>query len=303
MVEIPLVGEAADPEREISGLAWYRDELILMAQHPHPSQPAFYAIARSRLLAATEGRDRDPIQPRKILLQGLDYRRSIPGYEGFEALSFNGDEVYLLLEANHEGRMMGYLVGGRIDSSAHRIILDPGRMVALKPPVNIANMAFEALLAHRHRLLAFFEANGSRVNTAPRGAVFDYHLKPEPALPIPALEYRLTDVTASDSAGRFWGLNYYWPGERQVLKPAADPLAARYGQGATHRRHEQVERLVEFKLTDRGVRFSGRPPIQLRLDPKGARNWEGLARLEGHGFLLITDEHPRTILAFVPFAN
>jgi hypothetical protein len=31
-----------------------------------------------------------------------------------------------------------------------------------------------------------------------------------------------------------------------------------------------------------------------------SRNWEGLARLDKKGFLMIVDEHPRTILAFVP---
>ena len=32
-----------------------------------------------------------------------------------------------------------------------------------------------------------------------------------------------------------------------------------------------------------------------------ARNWEGIARLEGRGFLLVTDQFPDTILAFVPY--
>ena len=41
------------------------------------------------------------------------------------------------------------------------------------------------------------------------------------------------------------------------------------------------------------------PPIQLYLEEK-SRNWEGLARVDGKGFLMIVDEHPRTILAFIP---
>ncbi|GIS56929.1 MAG: hypothetical protein CM1200mP1_08670 [Candidatus Neomarinimicrobiota bacterium] len=40
------------------------------------------------------------------------------------------------------------------------------------------------------------------------------------------------------------------------------------------------------------------PPIQLELN-KNSRNWEGLVRMDKKGFLMIVDEHPRTILAFV----
>ena len=38
--------------------------------------------------------------------------------------------------------------------------------------------------------------------------------------------------------------------------------------------------------------------IQLELN-KNSRNWEGLVRMDKKGFLMIVDEHPRTILAFV----
>jgi hypothetical protein len=44
-----------------------------------------------------------------------------------------------------------------------------------------------------------------------------------------------------------------------------------------------------------------RPPIQLELiDDLHPRNWEGLVRLDPHGFLLATDTYPETLLAFVP---
>jgi hypothetical protein len=65
-----------------------------------------------------------------------------------------------------------------------------------------------------------------------------------------------------------------------------------------------VERLVEFECNGSGIRLTKRPPIplKLRLD-EPPRNWEGIVRLEGRGFLLITDEHPRTILGFVEYKN
>ena len=67
----------------------------------------------------------------------------------------------------------------------------------------------------------------------------------------------------------------------------------------THKRYEHVERLVEFKIdSDKLIRTST-PPIQLVLEEK-SRNWEGLVRFEDKGFLMIVDEHPRTLLAFIP---
>jgi hypothetical protein len=36
------------------------------------------------------------------------------------------------------------------------------------------------------------------------------------------------------------------------------------------------------------------------LESDTPRNWEGIVRLDERGFLLMTDEDPDTILAFVP---
>jgi len=44
------------------------------------------------------------------------------------------------------------------------------------------------------------------------------------------------------------------------------------------------------------------PPVELELiDAQTSRNWEGIARLDKRGFLVVTDEHPGTILAFIPY--
>ena len=115
------------------------------------------------------------------------------------------------------------------------------------------------------------------------------------------IEYRITDSTDLDGTGRFWALNYFWPGDKTELKPAADALAAKYGEGSTHARFTTVERLVEFQYTETGISLVDTPPIQLELiDDDNSRNWEGVVRLDGIGFLLMTDTHPETILGFVP---
>ena len=109
----------------------------------------------------------------------------------------------------------------------------------------------------------------------------------------------MTDATALDTAGRFWVTNFFYPSDRRSLRPAEDGLVARHGLGPTHSQSRTVERLVEFQLIERGIVLTDTAPVQLQL-AAAARNWEGVARLDNRGFLLVTDTHPDTILAFVP---
>jgi hypothetical protein len=96
-------------------------------------------------------------------------------------------------------------------------------------------------------------------------------------------------------------INYFYPGDED-LKSTLDPIAEEFGQGLTHSGSEIVERLVEFQYRPEGIEFSGSAPIQLQRRGDGeARNWEGIARLDDLGFLLVTDEHPETILGFVGY--
>jgi hypothetical protein len=149
-------------------------------------------------------------------------------------------------------------------------------------------------------VILFYEANGAAVYPEGRAPVFDRDLNPLEPLALDNLEYRLTDATASDGQGRFWVSNYFFPGDLAIL-PMADPLAEQFGRGPSHATASVVERLVELRLPDGQGRIalSGTPPVQLRLaEGQVPRNWEGIARLDGRGFLLVTDRYPETILAF-----
>ena len=69
-------------------------------------------------------------------------------------------------------------------------------------------------------------------------------------------------------------------------------------KGETHQEFEHVERLVEFKIDGNNIYKTNSLPIQLKLN-QNSRNWEGVVRMGNKGFLMIVDEHPRTILAFI----
>jgi hypothetical protein len=73
--------------------------------------------------------------------------------------------------------------------------------------------------------------------------------------------------------------------------------------GRTHQGRRTVERFVELQLSNTGVRFTDTPPLELELGRGPGRNWEGIVRLADRGFLVVTDKHPASMLAFVPLPD
>jgi hypothetical protein len=294
----------ADPKAEYSGLAWYGDWLILLPQYPGRfdggSDGALLALSRDNLLAYLDGAAPPPLVPRPVPFAAPGVAVDVAGFEGYEAIVFDGDRAYLTIEAAPPGgEMRAYLVAGDMAPDLSGLSLDPESRVVIPMPVQSGNKSYESLLLAGDQLLAIYEANGLALSPEPVAARFDLDLVPAGTLPFPHVEYRVTDVTALDAQGRFWAINYFFPGEPE-LEPAVDPVAETYGRGPTHARYDYVERLVELQLDDAGIHLVDRPPIQLALIAEDARNWEGIVRLDGRGFLLVTDKFPETILAFVP---
>ena len=113
------------------------------------------------------------------------------------------------------------------------------------------------------------------------------------------VEYRITDATSVDRNGRFWAANYYYEGD--CWETDSCPMRERFGVGRTHRGRRTVERLVELQLTSTGIGCTDTPPVELELEAGPGRNWEGIVRYTDRGFLVVTDKHPASMLAFVPF--
>jgi hypothetical protein len=74
-------------------------------------------------------------------------------------------------------------------------------------------------------------------------------------------------------------------------------LKVKFGYGKTHTESKAVERIIAYEIKDNRLEFADRKPIYLQLE-KESRNWEGIVRFED-GFIIATDKHPRTIIAFV----
>ncbi|MBU0513043.1 MAG: hypothetical protein KJ638_15260 [Chloroflexi bacterium] len=302
---IPLDGDIAKPSAEISGLAWYREHLVLLPQYPglfaSSGDGSLFTIPKEQILAYLDGVSTDTITADTIALIAPGLAEGIQDFEGYESIAFDTDIAYLTIEASPGSSMLGYVVSGELNDDLIALTLGIDTLQEIPPQAKIGNMSDEAVLVVSDQVLTFYEANGANVNPKPAVHLFDLALYPLGTQPFATIEYRITDVTAPDAEGRFWAINYMYPGDKGKLDPAADELTALYAEGATHARSEVVERLVEFQYTAAGVLRTDTPPIQLQLLDNGeARNWEGIVRLDDRGFLLVTDKFPGTILAFVP---
>lgn len=307
LVEIPLPEELAAAQMEYSGLAWYRQELILLPQYPNgisgDREGQLFAVSADNLLEyLTEGNI--DITVRLIPFDDGGLSEKLDGFEGFESLVFIGDFIYLTIETHGGNPMKAFVVKGMLKTSAsliNAVVLDGASLTELPVQNSSRNASYEALTTDGQYIYALYEQNGVKQNPAPFAIRLDADLNNYQEIPMDALNYRLTDATVMDQEGIFWVMNYFFPGDSH-LAVKQDPLAARYGLGESHHLSEPVERLVKFRSTSERIELLDEAPLYLSLLDNGdARNWEGLANLGDLGFLLITDSFPESIFGFLAF--
>lgn len=306
-----------DGEDQLSGLAWYKDHLILLPElkqlnNEGESDGYLFRIAKADIVDFLDGKSSPPIKVDRIPFFAAHVTKQFTDYQGFEAIAFKEDRVYMTFEAGRpgpDGRMRAYLVSGMVNPNPAEVRLD-NELIEMPPPAQVGNASYESLMLMDDLLVSFFELNGAKIKNndqeGPRAYAFS--LSPRPSklnsIPLPHIEYRITDATTANGDGKFWAINYYFPCEKgeNSYEVAADNLADTYGKGTTHAERKQVERLVELQYAEKEgvIKLTNTPPIQLNLEDR-PRNWEGLVRLDQRGFLIVTDEHPETILGFVAY--
>ncbi|MFM1920839.1 MAG: hypothetical protein RLZZ303_2473 [Candidatus Hydrogenedentota bacterium] len=289
--ELLLDGPAAASGSELSGLAWHGDHLLLLAENP---SDGLYLLPRDEIVARVDETSPAPLRPLQVPFTNPEALLGLPHFDGLEAIVVDGDTVYLLIETRNRCAMEAVLMRGAFTADGGQVEVDAASSVRLDLAHQVCNLSAETMLLHHGHVHVIEEANGAALVKSPVARRFDTGLKPLDAIRFPALDYRVTDATSPDAGGRFWVINYLWPPERRLLMPqdgAADPAAP-------------VEQLLELEVSDEGIRRTESPAVDLRAglpDDSDAYNWEGLARLDEKGFLAVTDTHPRTVLAFIPF--
>jgi hypothetical protein len=207
VIEIPLSEPLQQPSAQVSGLAWYGETLILLPQYPDFSlregDGAVYALHRADLLAALDGTGPGPLQPIPVPFVAPGLAEQVDGYEGYEAIAFLGDRVFLTIEADTARGMRAYLVAGEMAPDLSRLTLDTATLTEIPPQSVSANKSDEALLVAGDRLVTIYEANGAAITPSPVAHLFDLRLAPAGTVPFPQIEYRITDATTLDGEGRF----------------------------------------------------------------------------------------------------
>lgn len=298
---LELAASASSPNFEYSGLAWFGDTLILLSEFSDGA----WAISKDAIADRIDGTDDTPLSPSPVTIVPALSGNNIPNFDGLEAIAFSGTTAFLSIETSGPQGGGGALLRGTIADDASTITFDLDTMTLNPTPVpQESNSSYEAIVVTDDGLLTLYELNGSLVNPEPIAPLFDRDFGNRMPLPISPLEYRVTDATALDDQGRFWAMNFRFPGDGRAA-PEQDPLVEEYGEGETHALYEQVERIVEFEIVDDEVVRVDRPPLTLHLPGEWtedeSRNREGIVRFDDRGFLVITDRFPVTIFAFVPF--
>jgi hypothetical protein len=299
---ITLAGPITQRSSQLSGLAWYGDYLILLPQFPdfvtQDGAGVIFALPKADLLAAVDGVRSEPLEPLQIPFFAPNIASLTPGYQGFEAIGFDGNEVYLTVEAETSRAVTGYLFHGTMAADLSGLAVDTSFWATIPAQTAISNKSEEALLVAPDAVVTIYEVNGRGVNPAPVAHRIDRGLQMLAPASFPAIEYRITDATALDGSGNFWAINYFFPSDTELALDGDDELAVTYGKGPTHSAFPQVERLVKFHYDGSAITRTEAAPIQLQLT-LFAHNWEGIARLDDRGFLLVTDTFPETQLVFV----
>ena len=288
---------------EYSGMGWFGDYLVLLPQYPQGKEftrePNLFAIAKQDLLAAITDPDLE-LPVRDIPIENSDLRSVIKGFEGFESILFVDQNVYMTIESRAGDPMMGYLIRGVVNGDLESITLDVNSIVELRPFSSELNATFEGMTYWNGSLYVMYEHNSMRNVKQPVAYQINPDLENIREIPFPVINYRITDATISDVDGKFWVMNYFFPGDTH-LAVDQDSLVEEYGEGKTHAENDPVERLVQLQIENDQISRIDQPPTYLQLlDNDIARNWEGLVMLDNLGFLLITDSFPGSVLGFCP---
>ena len=201
--EIQLEGIITDRKQEISGMTTYKDNLILLPENRNGYY--FYIPFDEITNTLATG---DTILPVQKTFTTRKLKERYPGLDGFEAIAFNGDNVYIMVEVRMGDKMAGLLLWGTITPSTMEIDIPEENVMLISTPVQIDNFSFESLTIINGQLIMLYETNGWRTISKPFQYVVNLEDMSLNKTPFPHMDFRITDAT-SVVDNKFWAINYY----------------------------------------------------------------------------------------------
>ncbi len=304
IINIPLNGEISEPSSEISGMCWYGDNLILLPQYPsnfNSNSGKIFFLKKSILLNSISNTANTPLKPDYYSINSNEFTNLFIRGSGFESITIKENTAYFTIENINNGKTETILICGEIDSINKTIELDKESIIKDPADLFIHNISNESILYYNHTIVPIFEVFGKNINNNPKVSVYNQKLEFIKKIGFPNIEYRITDVTSVDENGKFWAINYFYPGDNNKLNPAQDEIILHHGLGKSHYIYDPIERLIQFQIKENEIVLTEEPPLYLELATNNGRNWEAIAILNDIGFIIATDTFPKTILAFVPY--
>ncbi len=301
------------PERvEFSSLTWIGDTLLLLPEKPDRfrEQPGsaggFFTLRKQDILDALDGRRVEPLTPTLVKVDGSAIWPTTQSWNvtaaGFEGAALDGNTLYLLIESesmNADAAMRSFLVKATLEPDLSAFHLDLTAPIELPQQAHFYNLSYESLTLVGQQLMALYEVNSQPLNPTHAAILIDPQTRAIKRLPLPEIGARVTDVTPPNAHGVLWALSCCLLGEA-LLAEDFDLIAKQYGLSAlTAPLHETVQ-LVPLRATNQGIVVANEPTISTAwTDQTPQENWEGIAPLDDRGFLIVTDQYPKTLLGFI----
>lgn len=202
--------------QEFSGITQHNNQVYFLPQYGNHKETKLsstfniFSISSDSINRAIEGKDTLHYY-RTLKVKNLS---QLPNeiadyYQGFEAISIVGSQVYLSIEAK-DTHYYCYILKGALDTVKNEIHIDSKNYISIRRIPYIENAGYESLtyLPKEKKLLAYYE-----FNAMPNGGIaylIDPAFKKSPqAIKTPFLYFRMTDMaTAND--GSIYGINSYY---------------------------------------------------------------------------------------------
>jgi hypothetical protein len=301
-INLKLDELSSNRRAEYSGMCKYNDKVILLPQYPSffrniVGTDIIFMLTNQQLNEAIKKKGKTELKAKQIkVVNNLSYKL-LPGYEGFEAICYDGQYFYIAVEFNSTTNQSGLLKAQLRNNDTELHILNE-QSIVLDLPANVFNASYESIFLHNDSLYLIYEANGARINKKQIVKKVSKDFSSIEDITIEPIEFRITDVTDFDENGKGWAINYFWPGDLEKYNPEDDSIDNLYDY--CNNIEQGIERIIPLKIEDDAISIDFmREPIYIKrkvLDYSS--NWEGIVKTEA-GFLIVTDKFPHTILRYI----
>ena len=171
ILSIPLPENLTAGRAEISGMAWYGDRLVLLPQYPDRFKSggfgSLFYIEKSDILNFIGNPGDEPLSVVSIEFDDAGISSMISGFEGFEAIAFNGETFFVTVETRTGTGMLGYVYRGVVRNNLTSMKIEADVFQKVQPQADFSNASEEAILIYEDQVYSFYEDYGKDKNFDP----------------------------------------------------------------------------------------------------------------------------------------